>query len=329
MKCDLNDPLILVTDEKVAAVEDILGLLEGCAKQSRPLLLMAVDIVGEALNTMVINKMRGVLQCCAVKIPSTGYRNDQIAEDLAIITGAGVITKALNRSLQTFSMDDLGTCSKVIVDKYSCRIVDGKGKSEMIEERIKQLEKEVETAVEPEFAKVRLGKIRGGIAVVYAGGSTEMEQKERLLRLEDAVMATKAALDEGITGGGGSMFLKYFLEHCEHPEKMKLSKVAAGESVLLNAIIQPVRQIIVNSGGNPDKIMKELAGCWEYHGLSPGYDAVASRIRLDVIQEGIIDPTKVLIKALENAVSIADLLLSADCLIIDDPSTPKMPPPMM
>ncbi len=326
MKCELKDPLILVTDEKVAAVEDILALLEGCAKQSRPLLLMATDITGEALNTMIVNKMRGVLQCCAVKLPSTGYRSDQIAEDLAIITGAGVVTKALNRSLQALNMGDLGTCSKVIIDKYSCRIVDGKGDPGKIEERIKQLEKEVETAVEPEFAKVRLGKIRGGIAVVYAGGATEMEQKERLLRLEDAVMATKAALDEGITGGGGSMFLKYYLSRCE-------SFATMGEQVLLDSVLQPIKQIIVNSGKNPSKITKQITKLNEKYGYSSstvvGFDAVSLSVEPDMVGAGIIDPTKVLIKAVENAVSIAELLLSADCLIIDDPSIPRMPPPMM
>jgi len=326
MKCELKDPLILVTDEKIAAVEDILGLLEGCAKQSKPLLLIAVDIAGEALNTLIINKMRNVLQCCAVKLPSTGYHSGQIAEDLAIITGAGVITKALNRSLQTLNMDDLGTCSKVIIDKYSCRFIDGKGDLEKIEGRIKQLEKEIETAVEPDFAKVRLGKIRGGIAVVYAGGATEMEQKERLLRLEDAVMATKAALDEGIIAGGGSAFLKYYFSCCK-------SFVTMGEQVLLDSILQPIKQIIVNSGKSPDKIIKQITKLDEKCGCSlsttAGFDAVSLDIEDDVVLAGIIDPTKVLIKAVENAVSIAELLLSADCLIIDDPTIPKMPPPMM
>lgn len=336
MKCELKDPLILITDEKVAAVEDILGLLEGCAKQSKSLLLIAPDITGEALNTMIINKMRGVLQCCAVKLPSTGYRSGQIAEDLAIISGAGVITKALNRSLQTVNMNDLGTCSKVIIDKYSCRFVDGKGGVETIQERIKQLEKEVETAVEPDFARIRLGKIQGGIAVIYAGGATEMEQKERLLRLEDAVMATKAALDEGITGGGGSIFLKYYLSRCKSPNELKLSNVTMGEKVLLDSILQPIKQIIVNSGKNPDKIIKQIVKLIkldrEYiqaYSTVVGFNAVSLSIEDDIVLAGIIDPTKVLIKAVENAVSIADLLLSADCLIIDDPAIPKMPPPMM
>ena len=325
MQAQLDDPYILLYDGKISAVKELLPILEGVSQQNKSMLIIAEDIDGEALAAMIVNKMRGILKCCAVKAPDFGERRTHILEDIATLTGGTVISKQKGMRLDKATFDQLGTSRGVTVSKEKTTIVDGNGTEEAITARLEEVKDQIERA-ESNYAveqlQNRLAKMAGGVAVINVGGFTETEMKERKDRVDDALHATRAALDEGIVPGGGVALLRAKHMLCEANQLECEGDETIGSAILLNAIEKPFCQILKNAG--IEKYHSILAAV--EHDFK-GYNIKTGEY-VDMVEEGIIDPTKVTRTALENAVSVAGTMLITECTIVDDPEEDKEVDPM-
>jgi chaperonin GroEL len=311
MQAQLDEPYVLLYDGRISAVKELLPILEGISQQNKSLLIIAEDVDGEALAAMIVNKMRGILKCCAVKAPDFGERRTNIIEDMAVLTGGTVISKQKGHRLDKITVDQLGTCRGVTIEKDKTTIVDGNGTVEDITARLEEIKDQINRA-ESNYAveqlQTRLAKMAGGVAVINVGGYTETAMREKKDRVDDALHATRAALDEGIVAGGGVALLEAKSKcslKLEGDEKI-------GSEILLNAIEKPFIQILKNAG--IDKYHSILANV---ENNFKGYNIKTGKY-VDMIKEGIIDPTKVTRTALENAVSVAGTMLITECTVVDN-----------
>ena len=325
MVAELENPYIFITDQKISNVQDILPLLEGVMQSSRPLLIIADDIEGEALPTLVLNKIRGTLNVTAVKAPGFGDRRKGMLEDIAILTGGQVITEELGLQLSDATMEQLGSASRVTVTKDDTVIVEGGGQTDLIEQRVSLLRSQAEdtdSSFDKEKLQERIAKLAGGVAVISVGAATETEIKERKLRIEDALNASRAAVEEGIVSGGGTAYINILSKLRD----IQLDDVdeQTGVNIILRALEEPVRQIAKNAGVDGSVIIERLKN--SEAGI--GFNAVTGEL-VNMIDAGIIDPTKVTRSALQNASSVSALLLTTEAAVatIPEPEAPMMPDP--
>ena len=324
MQTHLDEPYILLYDGKINAIKDLLPILEAVSQQNKALLIIAEDIDGEALAAMIVNKMRSILKCCAVKAPEFGDRRTHVLEDIAILTGGTVISKQKGMRLDKITFDQLGTSRGITVEKDKTTIVDGNGTEEAIAERLEEIKGQIERA-ESNYAveslQNRLAKMAGGVAIINVGGYTETEMKEKKDRVDDALHATRAALDEGIVSGGGVALLNARKNIVGTPPEDADEQL--GWDIVINAIEKPFIQILQNAG--IDKYHGILAKIEDKEGA--GYNIKTNKI-VNMVKEGIIDPTKVTRTALENAVSVAGTMLVTECTVVDDPEAKTEENPM-
>ena len=327
MVAELDDPYILITDKKISNIQEILPLLEQVVQSGKKLLIIAEDVEGEALTTLILNKLRGTFTCVAVKAPGFGDRRKEMLVDIATLTGGQVISEELGLELKDTQLSQLGHARQVKVDKENTIIVDGAGNSEEIKSRVSQIRAQIETTTsdfDREKLQERLAKLAGGVAVIKVGAATEIEMKEKKLRIEDALAATKAAVEEGIVAGGGTALIdaipavKAYVDSAEGDEK-------TGAAIVLKALEEPVRQIAINAGIEGSVIVEKLKNDGK---VGFGYNALTGEFQ-DMIEAGIVDPTKVTRSALQNASSVASTILTTESLVADikepAPAAPAAP----